>query len=80
MSRQQITGAVKKAMKLIKPDDATFSGISMRRGGISQAVHARVPEPILFLQSGHGSGIAARAYMVPQDPRVLYETARALRL
>ena len=80
MSRQQVTGAVKRAMSLIKKDNTSFSGISMRRGGISQAVHARVPEPILFLQSGHGSGFAARAYMVPQDPRVLYETARALRL
>jgi hypothetical protein len=80
MSRQQVTGAVKRAIGLIKKDNASFSGISMRRGGISQAVHARVPEPILFLQSGHGSGFAARAYIVPQDPRVLYETARALQL
>jgi hypothetical protein len=80
MSRQKVTGAVKKAMSLITEDISTFSGISMRWGGISQAVHARVPGPILFLQGGHGSGIAARAYMVPHDPRVLYETATALRL
>jgi hypothetical protein len=80
MSRQQVTSAVKKAMSLVTKDSSSFSGISMRRGGISQAIHARVPEPILFLQSGHGTGIAARTYMVPQDPRVLYETAAALRL
>jgi hypothetical protein len=80
MSRQQVTGAVKRAMGLIKKDTTGFSGISMRRGGISQAVHKRVPEPILFLQSGHGSKLAARTYMVPHDPRVLYETAQALRL
>ncbi len=80
MSRQQISGAVKKVLERICKDEAHFSGISMRRGGISQAVHARVPEPILFLQSGHGSGIAARAYMAPADPRVLYETAKALRI
>jgi hypothetical protein len=67
-------------MGLIKKDTTGFSGISMRRGGISQAVHKRVPEPILFLQSGHGSKLAARTYMVPHDPRVLYETAQALRL
>ncbi len=48
---EQVTGAVKRAISLIKKDNASFSGISMRRGGISQAVHARVPEPILFLQS-----------------------------
>ena len=32
------------------------------------------------LQSGHGSGFAARSYMVPEDPRVPHETARALRI
>ena len=80
MSRQQISGAVKKVLQRVASGDTHFSGISMRRGGISQAVHARVPEPILFLQSGHGSGFAARSYMVPEDPRVLYETARALRI
>ena len=80
MSRQQISGAVAKSLKLIGIESNRVSGISMRRGGISAAVHARVPEPILFLQSGHGAGFAARAYMVPEDPRVLYETARALQL
>ncbi len=54
MSRQQVTSAVKKAMSLVTKDSSSFSGISMRRGGISQAIHARMPEPILFLQSGHG--------------------------
>ena len=45
----------------------------MRRGGISAALVARVPEPILFLQSGHGSNNSARNYMVPTDPSVWYE-------
>ncbi len=80
MSRQQISGAVKKVLQRVASGETHFSGISMHRGGISQAVHARVPEQILFLQSGHGSGFAARSYMVPEDPRVLYETARALRI
>ena len=80
MSRQQVSGAVKKMLSQVYPGEAHFSGISMRRGGISQAVHARVPEPILYLQSGHGSGCAARSYIVPEDPRVLYESARALRV
>ena len=80
MSRQQVSGAVKKVLSRVYSGEAHFSGISMRRGGISQAVHARVPEPILYLQSGHGSGCAARSYIVPEDPRVLYETARALRV
>ncbi len=72
MSRQQISGAVKKAINLVQSDSDSFLGIFMRRGGILQAVHARVPETILYLQSGYGSGLAARAYIVPEDPRVLY--------
>jgi hypothetical protein len=50
------------------------------RGGISTAVHHRVSEPMLFLQSGQGSGITARLYMTPLDPRAEYETALVLRL
>lgn len=80
LSRQQISGAVKRAINLVQSDSGSFSGISMRRGCNSQAIHARVPEPILYLQSGHGSGFAARTYIVPEDPRVLHETAQALRL
>jgi hypothetical protein len=60
MSRQQISGAVKSALRLIGIDSPMVSGISMRRGGISAAIHAQVQEPVLFLQSGHGSGLAAR--------------------
>jgi hypothetical protein len=39
----------------------------MLRGGIPGAVHARVQEPVLFLQSWLEAGIAAQAHMVPQD-------------
>lgn len=80
LSRQQVTGAVQRSLKLIGVDSSLFSGISMRRGGISTAIHAKVLEPVLFLQSGHGSGTAARAYMVPLDPSLFFETAQALRL
>jgi hypothetical protein len=41
MSRQQVSGVVKQAVGLLRKDVNSFSGISMRRGGISQAVHAR---------------------------------------
>jgi len=79
MLRQQASEAAKKIMcSTVQDDTAHFSDISMRSGGISQAVHARVPEPILFLQSGHGTGIAARNHVVSQDPRVPSETAKAL--
>ena len=61
-------------------DNTNYSGISMRRGGISAGLAARVPEPILFLQSGHGFNCAARNYMVPRDPHVLYKTYLAFGL
>ena len=79
-SRQQVTTAVINSLRLIGVDPTYYSGISMRRGGISAAIAARVPEPILFLQSGHGSNCAARNYMVPRDPHVLYETYQAFGL
>ncbi len=56
-------GSCQKGNQSGTGDSDSFSGISMRRGGISQAVHAKMLEPILYLQSGvsgHGSGLAAR--------------------
>ena len=53
---------------MLEVDTKHFSGLSMRRGGISAGLVAGVPEPILFLQSGHGSNCAARNYMVPRNP------------
>ena len=80
VSRQQVTKAVINSLKLLDVDTKHFSGLSMRRGGISAGLAARVPEPILFLQSGHGSNCAARSYMVPRDPSVLFETYNAFGL
>jgi hypothetical protein len=80
VSRQQVTNAVLNALRMIGVDTKHYSGLSMRRGGISAALAARVPEPILFLQSGHGSNCAARNYMVPKNPNVLYETYLAFGL
>ena len=80
MSRQQVTNAVLETLASIGVDNTNYSGNSMQRGGISAGLAARVPEPILFLQSGHGSHCAARNYMVPKDPHVLYETYLAFGL
>ena len=77
-SRQQISGAVKVAMECLGVDTTFYSGLSMRRGGITAAVQARVPEPVLFRQSGHGTALAGRRYVDPVDPRVLYATGRAI--
>ena len=75
----QVTNAVLETLASIGVDNTNYSGISMR-GGISAGLAARVPEPILFLQSGHGSNCAARNYMVPRDPHVHYETYLAFGL
>ena len=77
VSRQQVTKAVINSLKMLDVDTKHFSGLSMRRGGISAGLSARVPEPILFLQSGHGSNCAARNYMLPRDPGILFETYNA---
>jgi hypothetical protein len=75
-----VTNAVKKSLELIGVDSRLYSGISMRRGGISAALTAKVPAPVLYLQSGHGSKNAAQSYMVPRDPGVWYENFAALHL
>ncbi len=62
------------SLRMLEVDTTHFSGFSMRRGGISAAIVARVQEPILFLQSGHGSNNAARNCMVPCNPHTLFET------
>ena len=78
MSRQQISGAVKVALESIGVDARHYSCISMRRGGITAAVQAKVSEPILYLQSGHGTAMAGRRYVDPVDPRILYDTSNAI--
>jgi len=78
MSRQQVSGAVKTAIALLGVDARHYSGISMRRGGITAAVQAGVSEPILYLQSGHGTATAGWRYVEPVDPSILYATGRAI--
>ncbi len=73
LSRQQVTRGVIKSLELISMDTKHFSGLSMSRGGISAGLTAKVQEPVMFLQAGHGRGSAARNYMVPIDPSVWYE-------
>ncbi len=51
-----------------------FSGISARRGGLSTAIEAGVPEAILWMQSGHAQDLAARRYVELNSPALLYRT------
>ncbi len=62
VSRQQAINAVFEMLASIGIDTINYSGISMRRGGISAGLAARVPEPIPFLQSRHRTNCAARKY------------------
>ena len=78
VTRQNVTNAVKDCIRMLGGDAQPFSGQSMRRGGLSMAINARVPEPILYLQSGHGKAKAARGYCVPDDPTILYDTGKAI--
>ena len=61
-------------------DTALFSGISARRGGLSTAIEAGVPEHILWMQSGHAQDVAARRYVQLGSPALLYNTWAAFRL
>ncbi len=76
-SGPRVTNAVLNSLQMLEVDIIHFSGLSMRRGGISAALVACVPEPILFLQSGHSFNSAARNYMVPRNLHILFETYSA---
>ena len=78
MSRQQVSGSVKMALEAIRVDPKHYSGISMRRGGVTAAVQAKISPAILHLQSGHGTATSSMGYVDPVDPRVLYQTAAAI--
>lgn len=79
-TRQMVSEAIKHAVGLVRRDPGLFSGISARKGGLSTAVAAGVPEEILYLQSGHGMARAGRRYMALPEPSRLYETFKAFRL
>ena len=79
-SRQLISDALTDAISAISIDAAQFSGISARKGGLSTAIEAGVPEWVLFFQSGHGQSKAARAYMALDSPTFLFDTWKAFRL
>ena len=55
-------------------DTSAFSGVCARRGGLSTAIEAGVPEAILWMQSGHAQDKAARKYVKLTNPDKLYAT------
>jgi len=61
-------------------DTTLFSGVCARRGGLSTAIEAGVPEAITWMQSGHAQDKAARRYVEPKSPKLLYATCAAFKL
>ena len=69
-----------KALKRAGADTRDFSGVCARRGCISTAVEAGVPEAILWLQSGHAQSVSARSYIKLSKPDLLFSTWAAFNL
>ena len=61
-------------------DTTLFSGVCARRGGLSTAIEAGVPEVITWMQSGHAQEKAARRYVELKSPKLLYATWAAFKL
>ena len=79
-SRQNLGQAIVRALEYIGVCPEAFSGISARKGGLSTAIEAGVPEAVLFMQSGHGQSKAARAYVSLDSPALLFDTWAAFGL
>ena len=79
-SRQNMSQSIVRALGYVQVNPIGFSGISARKGGLSTAIEAGVPEAVLFMQSGHGQSKAARAYMAFDSPLLLFRTWEAFDL
>lgn len=61
-------------------DTDSFTGVCARKGGLSTAIEAGVPEVVLWMQSGHAQSRAARRYITLHSPELLYKTWQAFGL
>ena len=55
-------------------DTTSFSGACARKGGLSTAIEAGVPEVILWMQCGHSQSRSARSYIMLNSSTLLYDT------
>ena len=69
-----------RGLRHIGLDTTLFSAVCARRGGLSTAIEAGVPEAILWMQSGHAQEVAARRYVQLRSPKLLYATWEAFKL
>jgi len=72
-----VSEMLSKALLEIGVNTASFSGASGRMGGLTVAIEARVPEHILWMQSGHAQDRAACRYVRLTNPDSPYDTWRA---
>lgn len=79
-SSEEMSAMIVRGLGHVGFDTTLFSGISARKGGLSTAIEAGVPESILWMQSGHAQDAAARRYVALQSPALLYKTWEAFRL
>ena len=70
----QISAMIFQALSHVGWDTSVFSGVCARRGGLSTAIEAGVPEHILWMQRGHAQNLAAPRYVQLQSLAVLYDT------
>ena len=69
-----------EALGYVGVDSAAFTGVCARRGGLTTAIEAGVPEVILWMQSGHAQSRAARRYITLNSPALLYSTWESFQL
>lgn len=80
MPRQMVTDCIRGALRQIGVDASQFSSVSARKGGISVASLAGVPEWAVCLQSGHAQNPANRAYINACASAYMYATWAAFDL
>ena len=73
---------IPRALERVGVNAEGFSGVCARRGGITTAIEAGVPEHVLWMQSGHAQDRAARQYVVlnATNPELLFRTFEAFGL
>ena len=70
---------VTRSLRHINIDTKRITGVSLRKGGISVATEAGVPDAILWMQTGHAQDRAARRYITLNSPTLLLDTWKAFR-
>ena len=72
--------AIRRSLSAIGAEGEWYTGKAGRKGGISTALEAGVPEAVLYMQSGHAQDRAARTYMHFSSPALLFDTFKAFGL